>query len=116
MDTESIGGSELTMPVQATVIMLSRSKPGSVPRQESITAGTGASSVVGPMARKALGKGKTSLDTNPRLSCADQREAKTGQGTMSLAGFGAAPQAGLGGSPKMSKECSFRAGCAAAYD
>ena len=35
----------------------------------------------------------------------------------SLAGFGAAPQAGLGGSPKnYIKKRSLRAGCVAAYD
>lgn len=39
----------------ATVIRLFRSKPGSVPRQESMTAGTGERKVVAPMARKAFG-------------------------------------------------------------
>ena len=48
----TIGGLLLTTPAQATVIRLSRSKPGSVPRQESITAGIGARKVVAPMARK----------------------------------------------------------------
>ena len=56
-DTLTIGGLLLTMPAQATVIRLFRSKPGSVPRQESMTAGTGERKVVAPMARKAIGMG-----------------------------------------------------------
>ena len=54
METLIIGGALLTTPAQATVIRLFRSKPGSVPRQESITAGIGARKVVAPMARKSF--------------------------------------------------------------
>ena len=55
MDTLIIGGALLTTPAQATVMRLFRSKPGSVPRQESMTAGIGERNVVAPMARKVFG-------------------------------------------------------------
>ncbi len=49
IETESMGGFEQTMPVQATVIRLRRSNPGSVPIQVSRAVGRGANRVVAPM-------------------------------------------------------------------
>ena len=69
METDTIGGSELTTPAQATVSMFSRSKPGSVPQQETSTAGSGARNVVAPMARNAV------MNPTSLLSGAYAREA-----------------------------------------
>ena len=51
MLTETIGGSELTVPAHATVMMLGLASR-SAPRQESMTAGTGLRRVQGSNVRK----------------------------------------------------------------